>query len=256
MQAFHGDPKIKSSYLTRVRYHEQMNHLSKAFYYEERHGRVRACAVGAMLHDPRGGHVRFPGELGIPEAVAHLIDSTFEYTTRPYGRTLATRALEAIPVGADLRGVPYHLVLWMLSAEGHDLWRSTNTLGREVLARVESLYRRRIAGDTVTPADWGSAALYARDRGTYAWEGSAAYYATHAARAAADPGSPTSAATVAEKAVEARTTNVTPDTRARVARASWSAIGDKLVALLAAAPQGRLPRREADLVRAILAPVG
>ena len=191
--------------------------------------------MGALTHDRRGGHKHFPAVLGLPVEIAHLLEAGFEGTPRPYSRTWTARAIAAIPVGADLRGVPYRLALWIMGTEGHDAWASTTraawpcwTTSRPSTAPASrgTSFRAR-SGPTPMPARSRAATL--RAIAPDLWP-------PHAAGTAAlRPGDWWPVA-VADHAACARVAHLPPTTARQVRRALRVATGDRLLALLAAAP--------------------
>ena len=108
MQAFHNDPAIKEKYLKRVREHAAAGRLIQGTGWRN----LCRCAVGCTLE--AYDHSRYPIELGIPEWLARLEDSTFEGLPREDAMTWPERFLSAIPVGANLEPVRRRLAVLRL----------------------------------------------------------------------------------------------------------------------------------------------
>ena len=111
LQAFHGDPKIKSKYLRRVRAHEKADEIIHGKYWEDGKG----CAVGCTIHSPK--HDAYETELGIPMALARLEDTLLEGQANGKSKTFPARFLSAIKPGADLSRVQWQFLHWVLTEE-------------------------------------------------------------------------------------------------------------------------------------------
>ena len=166
MKAFHNDPKIKETYLARVRAHREADQIIQSYgYWNEGKG----CAVGCTLHSDN--HAAYETELGIPQVLARLEDGIFEGVSVERSKSWPEDFLAAIPVGADLSLVWPKFAIWLLTDPDHGVIRFSKT--PQVVEKVAILYSRLIAGDQPTHAEWSAA---------YA---AAAYAAADAARAAA-----------------------------------------------------------------------
>ena len=157
MLAFHGDKAIKSKYLRRVVAHRRADELIRGVGWED----GRGCAVGCTLN--QYSHSQYQIELGIPEVIAHLEDNLFESLPEKLAMTWPSRFLRAIPVGADLSMVWCRFSLWLLTD-------GLPKRSRHIAADMAALFRRRIASDDPTPAEWDRAA----EAATAAWAAEAA----------------------------------------------------------------------------------
>jgi hypothetical protein len=177
LKAFHGSPEIKAKYLARVRQHREADELIKGQYWQ--HG--KGCAVGCTLEERynEDKHMAYETDLGIPVALARLEDSIFEGLQDSEAQLWPERFLSAIQPGADLSGVADKFLLALLADEQHGVWRHADDLGKQVIEAVAVLLRRKIAGATVTAAEWNAAARAADHAAN-----SVAYAASYAVRAA------------------------------------------------------------------------
>lgn len=141
--AWHGDPELKAKIVERMRQHRADDALVQGFY--QKHDPAKAlgykgCAIGCLLdkqpHEkgsfwesarPAGGwHLQVEEQFGILYDVAALIDDTFESLDPPHHAAFAVEVLEAIPVGADLRGFAERYEDASPSAEPY--WRAAERL--------------------------------------------------------------------------------------------------------------------------------
>src|SRR5579864_7773069 len=185
--AFHGDTKIKRTYLSRVRAHRKADEIASGFYWEKRGDKMMGCAVGCILHSNR--HENAATELGIPPILARLLDRFFESLwnrDREFAKALPERFIAAPKPGADLSLVWAKWCLWMLLDEKSGVINFTKReKSIEAIKGVGALYRRWAAGDKPATSEWESAKNLAAAAYAYA---DAAYDAAAAAAydAAAD----------------------------------------------------------------------
>jgi hypothetical protein len=172
MRAFHDSQELKDFYLDRVRAHAAADRLIQGTGWE--HG--KGCAVGCTLE--AYDHGRYPIEVGIPRVLAHLEDRIFEGLPRAEAMTWPLRFLSAIAAGADLALVWPRFAVWLLEEELAK-WRTPQS------DAVAALYRRRIAGDEPSDAEWISARRSVADAYAYASADASAAAAAAAAYAAA-----------------------------------------------------------------------
>ena len=181
--AFHGSQAIKDEYLARVRDHRKQDQIRRGFYWEERDGVFRGCAVGCTLHS--SNHYAYETELGIPAQLAYLEDGIFENLPGDRHLDWPLQFLEAIPVGADLHKVWWEFMAWILVDEKYGvITLSDKDDVRSAVKGVADCYLREVRGETVTKAEWDAAGKAAWD----AWAARAAWDAwdARAARAAWD----------------------------------------------------------------------
>lgn len=152
--AFHGKQEIKDKYIARVKAHQEADEIEKGYYWENGKG----CAVGCTIEGNE--HNRYETELGIPTILAQLEDGIFENLPNEYAKTFPLKFLEAIPVGADLSNVFNHLVVWEWEDETHGLKNIQEIKDDQELYNccesVCNLYKRVLAGETVTIEEWDS----------------------------------------------------------------------------------------------------
>src|SRR5437868_1595752 len=98
MLAYHNEPQLKDCLIRTMRQHRELDRLIQRTYWSDGKG----CAVGCLLKDPDGAHIRYEAEFGIPVQLAHLEDGLFEALPQEDAVLWPERFLAAIPVGADL----------------------------------------------------------------------------------------------------------------------------------------------------------
>jgi len=106
--AFHGDPAIKEKYLARVMAHRAADEIVQGYGYWKN---GKGCAVGCTIHG--SDHRAYETELGIPEALARVEDTIFEWL--PAGEVALNWPVDfltAIQVGADLSSIVAEFFLW------------------------------------------------------------------------------------------------------------------------------------------------
>lgn len=138
MIAFHGDERVKATYLARVRAHAAADELIHGTYWEKGKG----CAIGCTVHG--SNHMAYESELGIPAQLAYLEDRLFESLPNGEAQTWPVRFLEAIPVGADLSMVWPQFVVWLLTDPTDGVIRFAEGYpdAQAVIQRVAALYER------------------------------------------------------------------------------------------------------------------
>ena len=99
--AYHGKPELKDETMAMIAAHRLADELAKGAYVR-RNGKVAYCAVGCLLKDPEGGHMRYESEFGIPAQLAHIEDGIFESLPDELCRLWPERFMGAIRPGADL----------------------------------------------------------------------------------------------------------------------------------------------------------
>ena len=132
----------KSTVVANARRHQEADTLLQGKYWND--ATNRGCAVGCTLHDlgvDPDDHSKYPELLGIPETLAHLQDRIFEGLAPTEARKWPLRFWEAIPTDADLSLVWPRFAVWLLTDLGTG-------------ATVIDLYKRVIAGATVTRQEW------------------------------------------------------------------------------------------------------
>ncbi len=193
MKAYLGNPAIKEKLLAELQKHYEADAIVQGVYgrfddWDKQTG-FRGCAVGCTLHamgakEYFDAHESYEPLLGIPQMLARFQDSIFEGLPVKDAREWPRQFVEAIPVGADLSTVGDKLILLFLSDPEHGVLQYANDDGRPAIEAVIALYKRKIAGESITEDEWNAAA-YAAARAARA-AAAAAYAAARAAYAAAD----------------------------------------------------------------------
>jgi len=169
MLAYHGDAAFRRRFLAEIRKHEKNDAIMRGTYGSlDGKGNWRGCAVGCSLRSlnrladkPRGKtseHSRYPKELGIPVELAHLEDRLFEGMPADLASGWPMRFSSAIRTSADLSLVWDRFSVWLLVDEKDGVIRfANNHRTRDAIRGVAALFERRIAGETVTRAEWSEA---------------------------------------------------------------------------------------------------
>jgi len=178
LAAYHGDPKIKEKYVSRMKAHIAADELIQGTGFENGKG----CAVGCTLDSYE--HGRYPIELGVPEVLAYLQDAIFEGLPVGEDKAFPLAFLEAIKEGADLSLVWPKYAVWLLSDPIHGTFQYCSESGKAAAMQVVALYNHVIEGGSVGEYEWAWAAEAAWAARAAAWAAMAAE-AAWAARAAA-----------------------------------------------------------------------
>jgi len=157
MRAYHNDPKVKAKYVNRMKRHIKSDEVKQGVGYEN----GRGCAVGCTLNGY--DHKAFEDELGVPEALAWLLDDLKD------APQFALDFLEAIPVGADLSLIAPKFNLWLLKDKEHGVYQYADAKGKKAINGVAKLLRRQIAGVKVRGSTWEKARAAARAAAETAW---------------------------------------------------------------------------------------
>ena len=114
VRAWHGDPQLKADTVRRMQEHREADEFIQRHYMlmdVKAASGFRGCAVGCLVGSwvTREGyaswHLAVQNIFGINEQVAWIIDEIFECLPVEDCATFAVEVIEAIPVGADLRGL-------------------------------------------------------------------------------------------------------------------------------------------------------
>jgi hypothetical protein len=177
LRAFHGDPKIKKHYLSRVEMHAKADEIIHGKYWEDGKG----CAVGCTIHS--ANHAAYESELGIPRVLAHLEDGIFESLENGESKKWPRRFLSAIEPGADLGMVWPRFSVWLLvDAKWGCIKYARTDSQRKAIQGVADAYQRVIErSDTVE--DWFKLRAAADDAAAADADAAAAAAAADAAAA-------------------------------------------------------------------------
>lgn len=185
LKAFHGDAQLKEQLLDQVELHRKADEIVGGAYFEKTGGKLQACGIGCIMHDPDGGHMAMAERLNIPPALVYLYEGIFEALPRGEQRQkdFPGQFLAAIEVGADLTNIWPRFAAWMMLDEEWGLAPKTeNEEVKAICKRVGEAYQRMDAGeiisdeeaDEIARAAW--AAWAARDAWD-AWDARDAYVA-------------------------------------------------------------------------------
>ena len=149
LRAFHDNADIKEFYLARVKAHRAADELEKGVYWEN----GRGCAIGCTLHSDSHGDYEL--RLGIPRALAVIEETIFEALATRDAKDWPVRFLESIPVGADLSGVVFGLMDWMLSDAASGLMGGPWTIDVDyALICLHGICEKAARGDLLFDSDW------------------------------------------------------------------------------------------------------
>ena len=112
-KAYFGSEEVKARYVKRMEDHIKADELIRNVGFEDGKG----CAVGCTLD--RYSHKGFEDELGIPEWVAHLIDTLHENTSSDVWPTFSINFLKAVKPGVNLELIKPQFIKFIL-------WRNLN----------------------------------------------------------------------------------------------------------------------------------
>ena len=206
MKAFRGDPAVKEKYLARLKAHHAADEIIQGTGYDGSHG----CAVGCTLN--KYDHLAYEHELGLPQWLARLEDRIFEGLPAVEAQRFAVDFLEAVPVGANVDKVRWHLAIQRHTQARDSLLKNKEPYAVQCVAAIEQVIaycELEILGSAA------ESAAAARSAAESAAE-SAAWSAESAARSAAES---------AESAA-----------RSAARSAAYVLMADKLIALIEAAP--------------------
>lgn len=144
--AFHNNPVKQQFYLDRVEAHYLADEIAQGAYVntlQEDHPQY--CAVGCVLHEPTGGHGRYPDEIGAPESLAYLQDRIFESRSPADAKEWARNFMRAIPLGADLSNVVPLFMAWLMDDPTYGV--GPNTADAEIKELALEVARRYRTGE-------------------------------------------------------------------------------------------------------------
>lgn len=157
--AYHGDAALKERTLDQLRQHRAADEIVQRVYWEKTNGSFHGCAVGCLTHDPEGGHEQFPDLWGIPEVLAHLIDSIFERLPTMAAKDWPLRVMDAIPVGADLTLVWPRFARWVLTDHLATVGKGNPEWGvQAAIDGVVTLFDEQLVGREPDEAAWAARA--------------------------------------------------------------------------------------------------
>lgn len=198
LQAFNNDTKLRDDLIAEIKWHYDQDKIIQRTYGKD----GKYCAVGCAIQSlnnkcgldlPNNDHEALAERLNIPATIPHLIDRIFEGQQQEEAPKFALAAFSAIKPGADLSLVTPKFMVWLLTDRTHGVIQYATEDGKKAIRQVANLYKRVIAGETVTDDEWdraaeaAEAAAWAADaRLAASWAARAAAWASWAARAAGD----------------------------------------------------------------------
>lgn len=169
MKAFHGDPKIKAKYLTRLTAHYNADEIVQGQYWENGKG----GAVGCTVHSEK--HSDYESELGIPSILAHFQDRIFERLPNELAKEFPIEFLSAINVGADLTKVGKLFIIWILTDHEYGVLQFAKD--KKVVQDVADAYKQEMISP-VPVEKWRQLTKDAFDSGSHAAAVAALYVYT------------------------------------------------------------------------------
>lgn len=164
--AYHADPALKQRIVEQIAAHRAADEILQGAYYKT-NGETRVCAVGCVLHDPDGGHIRYETEFGIPVQLAHLEDRLFESMALERAKDWPARFMGSIEPGADLTAVWPRFAAWLMIDPQWGLVNITEAADvKAVCRRVGDAYSRIAEGEQLTNEEQAAITKAARD----AWD--------------------------------------------------------------------------------------
>jgi hypothetical protein len=207
MRAYHNDPVLKERVMAKIAAHREADRIAKGAYVRCSHGKKEYCAVGCLLEDPAGDHMRYESEFGILAQLAYLEDDIFERLPDEYAILWPGRFMGAIEVGADLSNVWPQMAIWlMVDKQWGIAYTTDNEDVQAICRRVADGYQRAVEGNPLSGED-------AKALAQAAWDAWAAWVARDARAAWV--------ARAARAAWVARAAQAAWD--ARAAQAAWDA---------------------------------
>lgn len=156
MHAFHDDPALKAAILAQLEVHRAAGDLVQGQAWHRGKGDAVGCTVHSAdeaLYEPR---------FGIPQVLAKLENTIFHRLAAAEARAWPTRFMEAVPVGRDLRRVPWQFLHWLLTAPQIGLHRDHPWLG-QIAPPVTALMDALALGKAIDPAKLESVRQAARE---------------------------------------------------------------------------------------------
>ena len=120
----------------------------------------------------------YSADSGVPETLQHLNNAILAGLPNDDAQKWPSRFLAAITEGSDLSRVWSHLAVWLLTDNDFGVCQYARGDSLKAVDRVVELYRREIAGESVSNEEWAAARAAA-------WAARAAAGAAGAAAAAA-----------------------------------------------------------------------
>jgi hypothetical protein len=148
MQAFTNTQVTKTDLIAQLEAHYAADEITQGVYWED----GRGCAVGCCTHSHN--HSLFPAMFGIPESIAHLMDSIFEGLHLDQAKKFPLAVIQAIPEGADLLKVENYFLEWLLVDPEYGVARLNPD---PLIQSVAELHHRVCLGNTVTHEEWETA---------------------------------------------------------------------------------------------------
>ncbi len=150
-RAYGGDPQRKRDFLATT----LPAALQQGLYFTDSEG---GCSADDRLSYEMGEGYGFYAELGLPAALASLVDRIYVGLAEDRKAGFATAFFESIPVGAELGEVWPRFAIWLLT-DGHRgvIQFADSEACRSVIQRVADLYQSRGADFDAWSEAWETA---------------------------------------------------------------------------------------------------
>jgi len=222
--AYHNDQSIKDAILLQLQAHYDADQIVKGRYWED----GRGCAVGCTIYSDN--YMDYETLFGIPVALAHLEDTSFEGMPNAIAMEWPIRFMKVIQPGQDLSLVSWKFLHWLLTdvsinpGINHPLVKDACAQAAQVILAISN-------GETpnIKAAEAALAARSAEARSAWSAEAAEAAEAAQAARSA-------ELAESAGLAVSARSVARLAAAGKAAESAAYARMADKLIELIEAAP--------------------
>ncbi len=175
MKAFLGKQSVKDKYVGRLRHSREIDRLTQGTTGDgvKENGCFISCTMGKY------SHTDFEKKLGVPLALAHIMENIFESMSAKDAAEWAEKPLAAVRVGADLSLVAAKMNLYSARLVLEALPESV----KPAQAVLVALHEREAMGDTPTNQEFAEAFKNLRDLADLAYRADRAHRAYLADRA-------------------------------------------------------------------------
>ena len=179
MLSYHNDENLKALVVAEMKKHQEQDQFIKGTY-NNQNIKFKGCAVGCTIDSVNKilrksyktcEHKVFEEALGIPEWLARLQDSFFEYLPVGDNSQFAVDFISAVPTGVNLEPVKWKFCSFILK-EGIDRILLQHNLSEELMDQVVSAMRGvlNLHESAINTGEWDlEAAESARSAAESAW---------------------------------------------------------------------------------------